>query len=267
MLDSFLTWRHERAIDAHWPGWLLALSGCFVNGVRDLYAFGYSAKRRKLSIQMVAIPNEYEEMRGRTVCLFRPRHRDDATHMLDQARLVGKFSRHSLCQIKAPLFTGREIPSLDDEVFHRAAKGCRVECAGGGQIEKVAHTLRRDFGNHFDLNRARFSFKSDALRGHLLYRRSVKRFGRIYSCFRGPGVGLLRCVGLRRSGFRLLRAGRNAKRGNTNQREHENQRVSGEPRMIRRKLSMTSCRFHRCLVRTGASATEQDFGSKRQRRE
>src|SRR2546422_3825952 len=61
---SLLTRCHKCSIDAHGLTRFLALGVAVIDYVRHFNSFSYSAKGRKLSIQMMTIPDKYEEMRG-----------------------------------------------------------------------------------------------------------------------------------------------------------------------------------------------------------
>jgi len=84
--------------------------------------------------EMMAIAHENEEVRSGAVCLFRPGHRDNAAHVLDQARLIGQLASHTTGQFVVPLFTRRKIAALYHKIFYGATEGGRVERAGGSKV-------------------------------------------------------------------------------------------------------------------------------------
>src|ERR1041385_6342908 len=73
--------RDRSVLDAHWNLRLLIFRRSAVDRVGYLDSLNHPRESRKLSVEMRAVTNQYEEVRGRAVRLIAARHRNCAAHV------------------------------------------------------------------------------------------------------------------------------------------------------------------------------------------
>src|SRR5439155_11556289 len=132
-------------------------------------------ERAKLAVEMWSIAHQNKKMRGGAVWFVAAGHRNNSTHVSYVGGLVRETTRHSRCQLCAPLLAGGKIAALNHKIFYDSSEGCRVQGAGRRQIEKAAHRLWRLPGQHFNHNRTLLRLERHALCGHLLNRSAIER--------------------------------------------------------------------------------------------
>src|SRR5687768_16106257 len=80
------------AIDADGFFRLVTIFWRCINGICHLHSFPHFAKRRKLSVEVLAFGYQYKEVSTGTVWFLAARHRNYPTNMFDEAGFVRKFS-------------------------------------------------------------------------------------------------------------------------------------------------------------------------------
>src|ERR1043166_8473968 len=174
---SFLTLSHAGVYDAHGRHRFLAFRRRAIDCVRHFHPLRDPTERAEPAVEMRSIANQNEKMRGGAIRFVAAGHRNNSAHVSYVAWLVRETTRHSRCQLCAPLLAGGKIPALNHKIFYDSSEGCCVQSAGRRQIEKAAHRLWRLPGQHFDHNRTLLRLERHALRGHLLNRGAVKGIG------------------------------------------------------------------------------------------
>src|SRR2546430_496260 len=93
-VPSLLARCDSRAIDLYRLLRFLSFGRSMIDGVGYLDSFCDPAKRRELSIQVMPIADQYEEMRRGAIWLVGARHRNDAPDVFDFAWFVRNSVRH-----------------------------------------------------------------------------------------------------------------------------------------------------------------------------
>jgi hypothetical protein len=117
---------------------------------------------------MLSWSNKNEKVGGRTVWFISSRHRNDATHVLDQTGFIGNLASHPLRQLFAPLLTRLKVAALNNKAFNRATECRRIQSSGSCEVKKVSHRFGCNFRRHSELDSAEFRLERDALTCHLL---------------------------------------------------------------------------------------------------
>src|SRR5215217_5897216 len=175
-IQLFLARSDDSAFDSHRLFRFLTLRRRLIDRVRNFDPFSHSPKRRKLPVKMMPGSDENEKVSRGAVWFVGARHGNDAAHVFDETRLIGKLASHPLRQLLAPLLARGKIAALNHKVLHRATKRCRIKRARRRQVEKISHSFWCSFRHKCDLDGAELSLERDALARHLLNWRTIERF-------------------------------------------------------------------------------------------
>src|SRR2546421_3379723 len=113
---SFLTPVDTSVFDAHRRRRRLAFRRRAINCVRHFHSLQDPAKRAEPAVEMWSIANQNKKMRGGAVRLVAAGHRNNSAHVSNVAWFIGETTRHSRCQLCAPILAGGKIAALNHKI-------------------------------------------------------------------------------------------------------------------------------------------------------